>query len=202
MMQAALEALVRRTVDGAPPGLADAVSGLKSVQVWEGAWDTLASPQRLTVQTPAALVSLIDLAVIDVGRTVQTRGPLTVRGSGGNVVTIPPSPREAETVVRPTCRVEIAVTLISSQPGAAARAEGVLELAEQALPVMVAHALENIEGTNLESDALRKRGMSAFLLLGRRELELAPADPARVLPGRVDVRGSTVTRTIYPEPDC
>ena len=203
MIQAALDALVRRAGAAGPPGLADAVPGLKTVQIWEGEWDTLAGPKRLSVRTPAALVSLIDLVVVDLGRTLATRRALAPRGPQDTVVAMPPTPHVVAAAARPTCRIEVAVTVLSGGSKVETRAAGVLTLAEQILPVMVDHALEALEGTNLNSDALRKAGLSAFVLVGRREIEIAPADPARVLPSAVALRGTVgAAETVYPTPDC
>ena len=203
MIQAALDALVRRAGAAGPPGLADAVPGLKTVRTWEGEWDALAGPKRLSVRTPAALVSLIDLVVVDLGRTLATRRALAPRGPQDTVVAMPPTPHAVGVLARPVCRIEVAVTVLSGGRSVETRAAGVLTLAEQILPVMVDHALEALEGTNLNSDALRKAGLSAFVLVGRREIEITPADAARELPSAVALRGTVgAAETVYPPPDC
>lgn len=201
MIQEALEALVARPEGagpGAPPGLRDAVPGLKSVDLWEGPWDALASPERVSIQTPAAFVSLIDLAVVGIGRTVEGRGSLTPTGAA----TVPPVRRSAESRPRPTCLIEVAVTLFEAGGDADERAAALVGLAEQALVVMVDHALEHIEGSNLSNDKLRAKGLSTFMLSGFREIEIEPADPERELPSRVDVVRQLSVRTVYPRPEC
>ena len=196
-INAVLERLVERPGGDAdaPAGLRDADSGLlaaglKSVLVWEGEWDALASPKRVSILTPAALVSLIDLAVVDVGRTLEGLGALT-----------PPPRRTAESRPRPTCRLEVAVTLLMKEPDVLARTKRMFDLAELALVVMVNHGIGDLAGQNLNNDKLRARGLSAFVMSGFREIEIEPAAPERELPSRVDVRQLTV-KTVYPEPEC
>ena len=194
MIQAALDALVQRAEGaGGAPGLADAVPDLKSVRTWEGPWDAMLSPQRLSVRTPAALVSLVDLVVVDVGRTLAGVGRLAPSSAEGG--------RAVDERPRPTCRLEVAVTILAAESGAKQRAAAVLELAEQAIPVMVDHALEGIYGTNLDSDKLRQKGISAFTLVGYREVELRAAEVERELPSRVDAQGA-INGQVYPAPEC
>ena len=181
---------------GDPLGLFDVdaglvAAGLESVRVWEGEWDALASPKRVSILTPAALVSLIDLAVVDVGRTLEGLGALT-----------PPARRTAESRSRPTCRLEVAVTLLMKEPDVLARTKRMFDLAELALVVMVNHGLEDLAGQNLNNDKLRDRGLSAFVMSGFREIEIEPATPERELPSRVDVRRQLSIKTVYPEPEC
>lgn len=206
MIQAALEALVQRPGSApaaAPPGLRDALPDLKAGRVWEGTWDTLDSVASVSVETPAVLVSFVDLDVVHLGRTTADRLRLAPTTAAGAPVSLPPAPRALEALSRPTYLVQIAVVLLSAVPGAADRASGLVDLAEQALPVLVDHALTDIVGTNLDSEALRKLGLSAILLVGNREFERVPAaSPARALPSRVDVRRGLATETIYPEPEC
>ena len=196
MIREALRALVEGAADGAAAGLRSAVPGLKSVDVWEGPWDALASPQRASIQTPAALVSLIDLVVVDIGRTAVGLRSLTPAGGA----TVPPVRRTA--APRPTCRVEVAVTLLAAGGDVAERAATLVDLAEQTLVVMVDHALERIEGANLSNDKLRQKGLSAFVLSGFREIEIQPADEERELPSRVDVVRGLSRETVYPPPEC
>ncbi len=181
---------------GDPPGLSDAeaglvAAGLKSARVWEGEWDALAGPKRVSVRTPAALVSLLDLAVVDVGRTLEGLGTLP-----------PPARRSAEPTPRPICRLEVAVTLLLSGSSAPERAKAMLDLAELALVVMVNHGLEHLRGENLNNDKLRVLGLSAFVMAGLREIEIAPATPERELPSRVDILRGLSRETVYPPPEC
>ena len=195
MINRVLERLAGGMGADSPPGLIDddaglKAAGLKSVRVWEGEWDAVASPNRVSIQTPAALVSLIDLAVVDVGRTIEGRGVLS-----------PPERRTAEARPRPTCRLEVAVTLLLKGSDVLLRTKQMFDLAELALAVMVNHGLEHLAGQNLNNDKLRQKGLSAFVLSGFREIEIEPAAPERELPSRVDVRQLTI-KTVYPEPEC
>ena len=190
--------VLERVAGGAgadPPGLFDVdaglkAAGLKSVRVWEGEWDALASPKRETILTPAALVSLIDLAVVDVGRTL------------GLGVLSSPAQRTAEPKSRPTCRLEVAATLLLKMPDVRVRTKLMFDLAELALVVMVNHGLEHLAGQNLNNDKLREKGMSAFVISGFREIEISPAAPERELPSRVDVVRGLSRETVYPQPEC
>ena len=182
--------------NGLPAGLSDdaaglKAAGLKSVLVWEGEWDAVASPNRKAILTPAALVSLIDLAVVDVGRTIEGLRTLP-----------PPSRRTPEERSRPTCRLEVAVTLLMKGSDVLVRTRQMFDLAELALVAMVNHGLEHLAGQNLNNDKLREKGLSAFVMSGFREIEIAPADTARTLPSRVDVRRRLSTTTVYPPPEC
>ena len=177
---------------GDPPGLFDVdaglkVAGLKSVRVWEGEFDALAGPKRESILTPAALVSLVDLAVVDVGRTLKGLGSLSI-----------PAGRPAESRSRPTCRLEVAVTLLMKMPDVRQRTKLMLDLAELALVVMVNHGFEHLAGQNLNNDKLREKGLSAFVISGFREIEISPADPERELPSRVDVRRQLSLKTVLP----
>ena len=181
---------------GDPPGLDDADAGLrgaglKSVKVWEGEWDAVASPKRVSIRTPAALVSLVDLVVVDIGRTLEGRGVLP-----------PPERRTAEPKARPTCRLEVAVTLLLKGSDVPERTAKMFDLAELALVVMVNHGLEYLAGQNLNNDKLREKGLSAFVISGFREIEIRPAEPERELPSRVDVVRQLSVRTVYPPPEC
>lgn len=187
-----LDGLVERAGATGPPGLKDAVSGLRSARVWEGPWDAVRSPGRASLATPAALVSLIDLEVTAVGRTLADRRSLAPAGGGA---------RRSVGAARPVCRLEIAVTLLGGGSGTKSRAADVLDLVEEVLVVMADHALEGIGGANLDSDALRAKGLSAFVLSGRREIEIGAAAGERVRPARVDVAGRT-PRTVWPPPEC
>ena len=123
----------------------------------------MASPRRVSVRTPAALVSLVDLVVVDVGRTLEGRGALS-----------PPERRTAEAKPRPTCRLEVAVTLLLKGSDVPERTAKMFDLAELALVVMVNHGLEHLAGQNLNNDKLREKGLSAFVMSGFREIEIRP----------------------------
>ena len=159
---------VRAVLDELRGILGAKLPALKAVEVWDGAWDELASPRRFSFQPPAALVSLTGLAVVHLGqqgfhpRQVQ-RGP-----------ELPPP--------TPQVRIDVAVTFVSADPKASKRAWEVLGLAEAAVPVLVRSALQDIRGTNLYAPALHKAGMSAFALLGGRVVELTPEHPEPGLP--------------------
>ena len=178
---------VREVLDDLRDMLDTKLPALKAVEVWDGAWDELASPRRKSLQSPAALVSLTGLAVTHRGqqafdpRQLQ-RGP-----------ELPPP--------TPQVRIDVAVTFVSSAPKASKRASEVLELAESAVPVLVRAALEDIRGTNLYAPALYKAGMSAFALLGGRTVELAPEHPEPELPAEVRARGRVSAERVVWEDD-
>ena len=151
-----------------------ALPGLKAVDVWDGAWDALASPKRHSFHVPAALVSLTGLALVHRGQ--QGFHPRQLqRGE------TPPS--------TPQVRIDVAVTFVSADPSAPQRASEVLGLAEAAVPLLLDAALEDIRGTNLYAKALYEAGMSAFALLGGRTVELVPEHPEPQLPETVRARG-------------
>ena len=165
------------------------LGNLKAVEIWDGAWDVLASPKRHSFQTPAALVSLTGLVLAHRGgqgfETRQLHRPRLVGEAPCPPVydtSDPPAPT-------PQVRIDVAVTFVSADPSATKRASQVLELAEAAVPVLIGAALEDIRGTNLYAKTLYEAGMSAFALLGGRVVELAPEQPAPQLPEEVRWRG-------------
>ena len=154
--------------------LRDRIGALRTIEVWDGAWDTLASPRRKSFRAPAALVSLTGLVLAHRGAQPFHARQLQ-RGE-----------RPAAT---PQARIDVAVTFVSSDPAAHKRAAEVLDFAEAAVPLLIDAALEDIRGTNLYSPALYKAGMSAFALLGGRTVELEPEHPAPRVPESVRARG-------------
>ena len=173
-IQAVLEDLVTRL---------RALEGLKAVELWDGAWDALKSPTRVSLRHSAALVSLIDLEIATRGLALAA-GQLTAR---------PPL------APAPIVRAEIAVTLVTAQPSAPRRAAAALALAERAIPILVEAALTDVTGTNLYSEALAANGLTAFALVGRRDVALAPTAPARQAPAQVDAVRADARETVYPE---
>ena len=201
--QRLIDALVARAPDapeGAPVGLTQAVPALATVRAWEGEWDTLDSQARLSFASPAALVSLLDLEVMHLGRTPT---PLAL-SPHGVTRSIPPVTLTADqAAARPICSVQIAVTLITAAPGAGKRAESVLELAALVLPVLVDHGLTKLRGTNLAADGLRKKGLTAFVLIGERQVEIVPdVAAADGVPNQVKVIYGRTPLQIYPDPAC
>ena len=180
-VQAVLDALARDLGE---------LDGVKQARVWEGAWDALESPGQLSLPSPAVLVSLVDFEIVHVGQTIDGRGglpasPARIPPSAGGALSFRP-----DGVVRATADVEIAATCIAADPGAGKRAATALDLATRAVPVLVRRALLDIAGANLDSSKLRVRGLSAVVLVGRREICLAPAGEDRRDPARVDVIGT------------
>ena len=173
-LQAVLEDLVAR--------LAAALPEVKTVDVWDGAWDVLKSPTRATLRPSAALVSLIHVEIASQNLALAP-GQLTAG--------LPSAPA-------PTVRADIAVTLVTAQPGAARRARAALAIAERTIPVLIAAALTDVTGTNLYSEALAAQGLTAFTLVGRREVALTPAVPDRQTPAAVDARRAGARETVYP----
>ena len=196
IIQAALDALVQRPTGAPanqPPGLLDVITSLVDARVWEGEWDTLTSGKRVSLRTPAALVSLIDLTVVGLGQTLGVSPHLG-----------PQETRVPTTLLRPMVAAEIAVTFVASGQAANDRAMSLVDLAEQAIPMLVQHALTQLQATNLTSDSLRERGLSAFVVAGVREFELVPvADgDSTPSPGQVNIRVEGSQSQIYPEPEC
>ncbi len=80
------------------------------------------------------------------------------------------------------------------------RAGAALAIAERTIPVLIAAALTDVTGTNLYSEALAAQGLTAFALVGRREVALTPAVPDRQTPATVDaLRAAGARETVYPE---
>ena len=154
--------------------LRDELTGLKTAEVWDGAWDELASPRRKSFGAPAMLVSLTGLI-------------LTHRGQQG----FHPQQLQRGEMPPPTpqVRIDVAVTFVSADPSAEKRAGDVLGFAEAAVPVLIGAALQDIRGTNLYAPALYKAGMSAFALLGWRTVQLVPEHPEPDLPETVRAQG-------------
>ena len=168
-----------------------ALDGVLHAQLWEGSWDELESAKRLSFKAPAVLVSLVEFGVVHLAQTVVGRGrlaasqapPARVPAAGSAAIPLRP-----DGVVRATVDAEIAVTCVAAAPSAEARAAASLELATRAVPVLVAHALRDVAGSNLDSSKLRDRGMSAVVLVGSREVCLDPPAGERQDLERVDVR--------------
>ena len=98
--------------------LRDGIAGLKTVEVWDGAWDALASPRRKSFQAPAALISVTGFAPeLRGGRRHHPRQLL----AGDRP---PPAPQ---------VRLDVAVTFVSAEPSAPARAAAVIAYAEAAV---------------------------------------------------------------------
>lgn len=143
---------------------------LRHVGLWDGSWSAVEA-KRASLPTPACFVALTGITLDHRGQSAWAPGQLR---AGGPVV--PPAPQ---------VRAALAVTFVSAAPGADARAAQVLALAEGALPVLVAGAVEDVRGQNLYAPVLYRAGLSAFALLGHRRIELAPPHPPRRPPARV-----------------
>lgn len=167
------------------------VDGVKAAKVWEGGWEALESHKQVSLPAPAVLVSLIEFEVVHLGQTIAARGQLTA-----SPAPTPPSPLRQDGAVRATVEAEIAVTVLAASPDAGKRAETALDVATRAVPVLVSHALLDVGGANLDSPKLRERGLSAFVLVGRREICLAPPGGDRQTPTRVDAADAGGGRTI------
>ena len=166
---------------------------LKTAEVWDGPWASLQDPGRLSVAMPAALVSLNTLELSH--RARQRFHPGQLRAApGGNPPNEFPAPGQgaapgdnppASPAPSPHVRIEIGVTLLAADPKSSDRAARVAHLAEAAVPVLIGYALEDVRGTNLYTKALAAKGLAAFLLVGRRDVELGPNPPPRTLPEQV-----------------
>ena len=168
---------------------------LKTAEVWDGPWHTLQDPGRLSVAMPAALVSLNTLELSHLARRRYHPGQIRA-ATGGNPPNEFPAPGQgaapgdnppASPAPAPHVRIEIGVTLLAADPKSSDRAARVAHLAEAAVPVLVGYALEGIRGTNLYTKALYGKGLAGFLLVGHRDVELAPSPLPRTLPQRVDL---------------
>ena len=192
---ALLGAICRRAEgdDNAPPGLANHLPDLRAVRVWEGSWDTLESASQVSLRTPAALVSLIDFEVVSLGTAVAGADALKAAGPGDALSPAPPIRLRPQPSARAIVAAEIAVTVLAADPDAGKRAAAALDIAERALPVLAWHGLTGLAGTNLDTPALRKRGLSAVAIVGRRELDLSPARQAPPCPSLVEIAGREVS---------
>ncbi len=167
----------------------EAALEVKSADIWDGAWHALADPGRISIAAPAALVSL---TALDLDHRAQSRyapGQLRGAAAGGPDLSVDPAPH---------ARADIAVAFLASDPHSGARAQRVLGLAETALPVLLAFAATDIRGSNLYTPALHKKGLAAFVLVARRDVELGPEHPAPARPGAVDaIDGAGARRALW-----
>ena len=177
-----------------------ALDGVLHAQVWEGSWDELESSKRLSFKAPAVLVSLVEFGVVHLAQTVRGRRGLAVDQAPPRAVPAagsPTIPFPADGAIRATVDVEVAVTCVADAGRAADRAAAALDLATRAVPVLAAHALRDIAGSNLDSSKLRDRGQSAVVLVGSREVCLDPPPADRQALDRVDVISGADRSTVY-----
>ena len=160
--------------------------GIAHTQVWDGAWHALADPNRIALPTPAALVSMTALRDRSAG---PSRG--TSRASSGR--SRPETPRARLRPIRKRrasrhalqARVDVAVAFVSSEPDSEKRAQAVVDLVEAAIPVLIDFALQDIRGSSLYTPALHTKGLAAFVLMGRRDIESRPDQPPELVPSLV-----------------
>lgn len=164
---------------------------VRQVQPWQGSWDAVESPRRVSLATPAALVSALGCRVVHVAQAVAGAGRLI---AGDSPRPVPPSAFELDGIARVTVEVEIASVFISAVPGAGKRGAAAIDLAMCAVPVLVAHALRDIEGSAVDSSALRDKGLSAVVLVGVREFMLNAPSVDRAPLAQVDLGDETVWR--------
>lgn len=176
-----LRAADRARTEGQPrpdPG------ALRRVGLWDGSWSAVEA-KRASLPMPACLVALTGM-VID-HRALSMWRPGQLRAVDAQ----DPSPA-------PQVRAAIAATFIAADPSADARASAALALAEMAVPVLLAHGIEDVRGQNLYAPVLYRAGLSAFALLGHRRIELAPAHPPRRPPVQVAAAdGSDPPETVW-----
>ena len=157
---------------------------LRHVGLWDGSWSAVEA-KRASLPTPACLVALTGITLDHRGQSAWRPGQLRA----ADALDPPPAPQ---------VRVDLAVTFVSGAPSADARAAQVLALAEGALPVLVARAVEDVRGQNLYAPVLYRAGLSAFALLGHRRIELAPPPPSRRPPvGVAAADGSDPPETVW-----
>lgn len=180
MIDAWLEARRARIAAALPP------PAFEHVAVWDGAWETLDAPRRSSFRAPAALVSLL-------GFKVQTDG----RGLALPTDGIAPR-RATDGAAAPQLRVEVAVTIVTADHLADARALRAADLAVRMVPALIADSFRGIEAENLYGKGLYKAGLSAVALVGHRDIELEPAAPDRRRVGAVciDIRGDGPPRPL------
>ena len=171
---------------------------LETVDVWDGPWASLADVGRLSRRMPAALVSLGALEVVHRARRRYEPGQLRAIAASPNVFPAPGQGADLPGVPAPEphVRIEVAVTLLASDASSSARSARVSALAERAVPVLLGAALVDVRGTNLYTRKLAEKGVAAFAVVGRRDVELGadPREPAR--PDRVECIDAT---TLPPE---
>ena len=184
----AIAATLRHLAD-----LIEAHLALAKVVVWDGPWQTSADEVRFAGGTPAALVSLAGFSLDHRARARFRPGQLRAATAGD-----PPSGTAPGQEGRPLgsdvgstalaahVTAEIAVTFLVSDPSSRQRATSLVHLAEAAVPVLAGYALTDIRGSNLYTAALAKKGLAAFVLIGRRDIELSPPTPPRVDVSRVE----------------
>ena len=196
---AATPSPIQAVLDGLAADLR-VLSGVSHAQVWQGGWDELESARRLSFKAPAFLVSLVEFGVVHVAQTVRGRGglaadqapPQQVPAAGARTI-----PFRPDGAVRATVDVDVAVTCVAGGPTASGRAAAALELATRAVPVLVSHALRDVAGSNLDNSKLRDRGQSAVVLIGTREVCLAPPSGERQDVTRVDLRSRGAAAAVY-----
>ena len=159
--------------------------GLVHTQVWDGAWHALHDPNRISLPTPAALVSMTALEITHRPQSRFLPGQLRAIASGDPAAPPPPDPETQGRTHALQARTDVAVTFVSSAPDSHKRAQAVLDLSEAALPVLIDFALQDIRGSNLYTPALHAKGLAAFVLLGRRDIESRPDQPPRAAPSEL-----------------
>lgn len=167
---------------------------LAHVQVWDGPWQTLADPARVSVRAPAAFVSLAGFTLSRRARSRFRPGQLRAVAAGDPPHGFPAPGQgveggEAEagpTALDLHAAADIAVTFLAAPPNRTRGASEVARLAEAAAPVLVGFALTDIRGASLYTPALSAKGLAAFVLTGRRDIELAPMTPPRAAVARVE----------------
>ena len=186
-IRAALEDLARRLELELP---------LRTAELWDGAWHALKDPGRVSLATPAALVSVTSFGIAQQAMSRWRPGQLRGVAAGDPPHHFPrPGQSDGDTrgdaarfpALVPHVRAEIAVTFLSAAPGASRRTAQVLDLVEAALPVLIGFGLEELAGSSLYTPALHAKGLAAFVVIGRRELEATPEPPDRLTPAHVDL---------------
>ena len=178
---------------------------LKTAEVWDGPWQALDDPGRVSVAMPAAYVSLAALDVDHRARARYHPGQLRA-ATGGDPANEHPAPGQRTVAGAPTrstpaaphARAALAVTFLAADPLAADRAGAVVDLAEAAVPVLVGFACRDIRGSSLYTAALYRKGLAAFVVTGQRTVELGAGPPARTPPEQVDlVDAAGVRETVW-----
>ncbi len=184
----------------------EAIGGIQTAQVWDGAWDPALSARRASFAPPAAMVSLLQLRLPPEGisRAGWTAGELLApeerqRAAGA----ARPLPDPPPPTLQP--QLQLAVTIVTAGGAAPERAAKALALAGPVLQVVVADAWTEVQAQNLYSEKLYGAGMTAVAVTGWRRIELAapPAAAPREEPAAVAAAvGGGPPQPVYPAPEA
>ena len=174
-----------------------AVSGLRSAEAWDGAWDPAQSVARMSLQSPALLVGMLGfdietedlLALGALGVSVDGEtgpGQLLSRErqaavAGGGVPAAPDLGLQLQ--------VRLAATIVVGGGSLSSRSEAALNLLPGLVRLAVSDAWHGMRAEPLVSPELRDKGVTSVVLAGWRQIAIVPDLSARPDASRLDVRG-------------